>query len=180
MFYLKWYKCVYLFNNLFFNTWRVGGMRKIFFSISLRINFVSLFKHVHSRFCFFFPTQPQCSLIFSWAELHMSLRCCLIHINIIILRHFLHSLYLCPCLDLGRLMLNLCDLFLIFIFVFIMINCRILQTRLFFWLFFRICPTVWMITWTKNVNNFQIAKVQPQSDAYHFLDLLPFSAWRCL
>ena len=28
-----------------------------------------------------------------------------------------------------------------------------------------------------NVNNFQIAKVQPQGVAWHFL---PISAWRCL
>ena len=42
----------------------------------------------------------------------MLLRCCLIYISIIILMHFLHLLYLCPCLDLGLFMSYLCDLFL--------------------------------------------------------------------
>ena len=38
----------------------------------------------------------------------------------------------------------------------------------------------WIITWMRNVNNFQIAKVQPQSVASHLLDFLLISAWRCL
>ena len=33
-----------------------------------------------------------------------------------------------------------------------------------------------MITWMKNVNNYQIAKVQPQGVAEHLLDVLPISA----
>ena len=70
----------------------------------------------------FFSTQPQCCLIFSWIELQMLLRCCLIHISIIILRHFLYLLYLCPCLDLGLFMSYLLDLFSILIFIFIMFN----------------------------------------------------------
>ena len=37
----------------------------------------------------FFSTQPQCCLTFSWIEFQMLLRCCLIHINVIILRHLL-------------------------------------------------------------------------------------------
>ena len=32
----------------------------------------------------------------------------------------------------------------------------------------------------KNVNNFQIAKVQPQCVAWHLLDFLPISVWRFL
>ena len=39
----------------------------------------------------FFSTQPQCCLTFLQTELQMLLRCCLIHITIIIMRH---SLYL--------------------------------------------------------------------------------------
>ena len=35
---------------------------------------------------------------FSWIELQMLLRCCLIHIAITILRHILSWVYLCPCL----------------------------------------------------------------------------------
>ena len=38
----------------------------------------------------------------------------------------------------------------------------------------------WMITWMKNVNNFQIEKVHPQGAAYHLLDFFPISAWCCL
>ena len=30
----------------------------------------------------------------------------------------------------------------------------------------------------KNVNNFQLAKVQPQGVAEHWLDFLPMSVWR--
>ena len=52
----------------------------------------------------------------------MLLKCCLIHLSIIILRH-LYLLYLLPCLDLGLFMLYLCDLFFIFILTFIMDNC---------------------------------------------------------
>ena len=61
-------------------------------------------------------------LNFSWIELLMLLRCCLLHIGIIMLRHFLYLIYLCPCLELGRFMSYLCDIFFIFIFIFIMIN----------------------------------------------------------
>ena len=32
--------------------------------------------------------------------------------------------------------------------------------HLFFCLFFRICPFFWMMAWMKNVNNFQITKIQ--------------------
>ena len=41
----------------------------------------------------FFSTHPQCCLIFSWIELQMLLRCCLIHLSIIIPRHFFYLLY---------------------------------------------------------------------------------------
>ena len=40
----------------------------------------------------------------SLIELQMLLRCCLVHISIIILRHFFNLLYLCPCPDLGLFM----------------------------------------------------------------------------
>ena len=52
----------------------------------------------------------------------MLLRRCLIQIRIIIPRHFLYLLYLCPCLDLGLFNSYQCHLFSIFIFIFIMIN----------------------------------------------------------
>ena len=95
----------------------------------------------------FFSTLPQCCLAFSWIELQMLLRYCLIHIScwlihitIIILEHFLYLFYLNPCLDLCLFRPYLCYLFFIFIFIFIIIN-RIIwlkQTQLFFCLFFRI------------------------------------------
>ena len=59
----------------------------------------------------FFSAQPHCCLTSSWLELQMLLRCCLIHISIIILRHILYLPYLCPCLDLALLMSFLCDFF---------------------------------------------------------------------
>ena len=37
----------------------------------------------------FFSTQPQCCLTFSWFELQILLRCWLIHLKIIIMRHFI-------------------------------------------------------------------------------------------
>ena len=74
----------------------------------------------------------------------MLLRCCLIHISIIILRRFIYLLYLCPCLHLGLFMPYLRESIFIFVFIFIMINCIIswIQTCLFFCLFFRICPVI--------------------------------------
>ena len=97
-----------------------------------------------------FSTQPQCWSTFSWIELQMSHRCCLIQKHVIILRQFLYSLYLCPCLDLGlffmvpSFMSCICDIFFIFIFIFITINRIIswIRTHLLFCLFFRICSTI--------------------------------------
>ena len=105
-----------------------------------------------------FSTQPQCCLTFSWIELELLLRCCLIHISLIILRHFLYLLYLYPCPDACLFMSYLCDLFLIFIFIFT-------DTILILLSFQNISYYFWLITWMKNVNIFQKAKVQPQSVA---------------
>ena len=69
-----------------------------------------------------FSTQPQCCLIFSWIELEILLRCCLIYVLIIILRHILYLVYLCPYLGLGLLMSCVCDLFFIFSPIFAVIN----------------------------------------------------------
>ena len=48
----------------------------------------------------FISTHPQCCFTFSWIDLQMLLRCCLIHVSITILRQFLRFLYLCLCLRL--------------------------------------------------------------------------------
>ena len=48
---------------------------------------------------------------FSWIELQVFFRCCLIYITIMILRHILYLVYLCPCLGLNQFMSYLCDSF---------------------------------------------------------------------
>ena len=81
----------------------------------------------------FFSPQFQCCFTFSRIELQMLLRCCLIHITIIILRHILYLVYLrlCPFL------LCLCDLFFISSLNFIAINhiTSLKQTHLFLYIF---------------------------------------------
>ena len=64
---------------------------------------------------FFFTSNAffQLRLIFSLAELHMLLRCCLIHLLI----HVVYLVYLCPYLDLYLFMSYLYDLFFIFIVI---------------------------------------------------------------
>ena len=101
----SWFMLGYLMTSWHLNIWKV----KIWLH-----NFLNKQR--------FFLTQPQFCLSYPWIELQMLLRCCLIHISIIILRHFLHLLNLHLCLDLGLFMSCLCDLFFIFIFKFIMIN----------------------------------------------------------
>ena len=150
---------------VFFNWWENPWLRAFFYKQRL------------------FPTQPQCCLTFSWIEPQKLLWYCLIHISIILLRHFLYLLYLCPCLDLGLFMSYLCNLFFIFIFTVIMINHIIswIQTTLVLLLIFEnMSYYFWMTKWIKNVNNFKIAKAQPQVVVWHLLDFLPISAWRCL
>ena len=80
-------------------------------------------------------------LTFSWVELQILLRCCLVHISIIIPRHFLYLLYLCPCLDVNLFMFSLSDLF--------SFSSLFLQTYFFFCLFFRICTIIfeWCRGW---------------------------------
>ena len=70
----------------------------------------------------FFSTQPPYCLTFSWIELQMLLRCCLIHISIIRQRRTLYLLHFYPSLDLRPFISYLRDLFFIFIFVFMLIN----------------------------------------------------------
>ena len=82
----------------------------------------------------FFSTQPQCCLTFSWIELQVLLRCCLIHITIIIPRHILYLVYLCACLGLGLFTSYLCSFFSFSASIFIVINhiSSFKQTYLFF------------------------------------------------
>ena len=55
----------------------------------------------------FFSTLPQFWLTFSWIELQTLLRCCLIHVSIIMLRHFLYLVDLCSYLGLGLFIITL-------------------------------------------------------------------------
>ena len=81
----------------------------------------------------FFSNQPQCCFTFTWIELQMLLRSCLIHINIIT-RQFLYYLYLCPCLDLGLFMSYLSDLFFIFIFISPIYTYRFILSGIDYWI----------------------------------------------
>ena len=110
--------------------------------------YIYIYRLVITRFFHkqrFFSFQPQCCLTSSWIELQLLLRCCLIYIRIITVRHFLYLLYLRPCVDLCLFMSYLCDPIFIFIFIFIMIHRIIswIRTHLFFFfLFSRIYPFI--------------------------------------
>ena len=81
-----------------------------------------------------FLSHPQHCLIFPRIQLQMLLRCCLLHITIIILIHILYLVYICTYLRLVLFILYLCDPFLIFSLIFILINhiISLKQTNLFF------------------------------------------------
>ena len=83
----------------------------------------------------------------------MLLRCCLIDISIIILRHALYLPYFYPCLDLGLFMSYLCSFFHFHL------HFNLMKTHLFFCLFFSTMSYYfWMITWKKNMNTFKQQK----------------------
>ena len=80
---------------------------------------------IHAFFlsnAFFNSDSIQCCLTSSWIELQMLLRCWVIYITIIILKHILYLVYLCRSLCLGLFLSHLCDLFFIFSLIFIVIN----------------------------------------------------------
>ena len=79
----------------------------------------------------------------------MLLRCCLINVTVIKLRHILYLGYLCPCRGLGIFMSYLCNLFFIFSLIFNVINhiTSSKQTHYF-----------WIITWMKKVKQSRAAK----------------------
>ena len=76
-------------------------------------------------------SQSKCCLTFSWIELQMLLRCCLIHISIIKPKHCLYLLYLWSRLNEGVFRSYPCDFFF-------SLSSSFLQTYFFFWLFYRI------------------------------------------
>ena len=89
-------------------------------------------------------------------------------------------LCLCACLELDLFMSYLCDLFFIYIFIFIIITCMDTEALAILLIFKNMSYNFWMITWMRNVNNFQIVKVLSQGVKYHVLDFLAISAWCCL
>ena len=87
-----------------------------------------------------FSTKPQCCLTFLWIEPQMLLKNCLLHINMILPRHY--TLSICVYVYVSVFQLN--NLFFIIIFVFIPINhiISIKQEHLFIWIFFsKVQPT---------------------------------------
>ena len=105
-------------------------------------------------------------LTFSWIQPQILLRCCLIHITIII--HLILNIQ-CIC---GHVLAKfylycICVISMWFVFHFHLhfhydsLNNHAKISTLLFWLFFRICPFLeyylWMITRMKNLNNVPIA-----------------------
>ena len=125
-----------------------------------------------SRFCL--PCYELKMLVFIlflilFFEIQMLLRCCFIHTSISKLIH-LYLLYLCSCLELGPFMPYPCDLFFIFIIIFIMINLKNTDTLDLLTISQSISHSFWMITCMKNFNNFQIAIGQPYGVAKYLLN----------
>ena len=114
--------------------WNDTIIRYVLHCMKLNIHYVSwisqckLYSVVYTQYFFFFHKQ----LFFQSSPI----------VYIFNYIPFTYLLYLCPCQGLGHLKSWLCDLFFIFISIFIMINRIIswIQTHLFFCLFFRISP----------------------------------------
>ena len=92
----------------------------------------------------------QCCLTFSWIELEMLLRCCLMYTTIFMLRHILYVVYLWPYLGLGQFMSFLCYLFFIFSLISSIINhiTWLKQTHLIFVHFLK-CLLLFFRWWRK-------------------------------
>ena len=124
------------------------------------------FQRVSLKYTGFFVSiaffQPSLSIgqLFHELSFKCCFRCCLIHTNIIILRYLIFTIFLSMFRSRSIYISYLCDLYFIFILIFIMVNRIILwiQTHLLFCLFL-------MAILMKNVSNFQITKVQPQGVA---------------
>ena len=85
-----------------------------------------------------------------------------------------------PTSRLKSIYVYLWNLFFIFIFIFIMINRMNTDIFVLLLIFQNMSYYFWMITQIKGVNNFQIAKVQPQGVAWDLLNFFPISTWCCL
>ena len=111
-----------------------------------------------------FSTLPQYCLTFSWFELQMLLRCYLIRIRIIIMRHYAEILFILHFFSMSRprtmYIVSVWSIFHFHLHFHYYQSCIIswIQTYLFFCLYFRISYHFWIITWVKNANNLQITK----------------------
>ena len=116
------------------------------------------------------------ALVYLQLYCELSFKCCLIHISIIILRHFLYLLYLRPYLEPDLFTAYLCDHFFIFSFIVIRINGVIswIQTHLFFSLFFEYVLLFLVDNMDEECEKFSNSKVRPQSVACHLLDFCQF------
>ena len=109
----------------------------------------------------------------------MLLRCCLIYITIVILRH---TLYLSLLVSMSRPN-SVHVLSFRYIFHFQPhFHCHytssLKQTHLFLYIFQNISYYFWITTWMKMAHNFQKAKVQPQGAAQLLLNFLPGVAYK--
>ena len=111
-----------------------------------------------------FSTLPQYCLTFSWFELQMLLRCYLIHIRIIIMRHYAEILFILHFFSMSRpRTMYIVSVWSIFHFhlhfhydqSYNLMNTVILVSLL---IFENMSYHFWIITWVKNANNLQITK----------------------
>ena len=110
------------------------------------------------------------------------LRCCLIHVTIIILRqHFIFSIFVSISRSRSIYAVSMWSIF-VFSLAFVAINhiTSSKQTHL-FWVHFLECLLYcWDNDVMKKANIFLIAEVQPRSVAQFLFEYLLISAWRCL
>ena len=105
----------------------------------------------------FFSNQPQCCLAISWTELQMLLSCCLIHISIIIVRHFLFTVFVFMTSPRSIYIVSMRCIFHFHLHFHydLLYNLMNTDTLVLLLIFKNMSYYFWM----KNVNNFQIAKI---------------------
>ena len=111
-------------------------LTKYCFLVAYMLFFIS-----HARF---FSTQPRCCLTFSWIELQMLLRCCLIHISINILRHFfIQTVFVSVSRPRSTFALSMKSIFHFPLNCHKNLSCNLMNKYTFgFLLIFRICPSI--------------------------------------
>ena len=122
-----------------------------------------------------FSVQPQSCLTFPWTELRMLLNTYNHHHTRTL---FIFTIFVSMSRPRSVCVVSMWSFFHFHLHFHYGWSCNLINTdTLVFLLIFKNIPYYfWMMTWMKNVNNFQTAKVQPQSVALHLLDFLPISA----